>query len=195
MLVTTAGWASGLEGVGAGFDVRTSSVFCPDWAADAGTSNANRQETNPKARQDKTMMRIELAWRKFFSVKTRMALSPDASGRPIPVLVTCGQGRRGIFIAHPRYQRNFPRAQSISFSMISPCHGNATSGFHQHLSYGGISDWQFAGDGESFALRDDALSKVSTNSPESDRICRSRMTKSAALSRSQRKARKRKRPE
>jgi len=93
MLVTRAGGSAGLGGRGTGFDVRTSSGLCPAWAAAAGTSKANRHETNPRARHDKTMIRIELERRKFFSVKTRSALYPDASGLPIPVLVTSGQGR------------------------------------------------------------------------------------------------------
>jgi hypothetical protein len=80
MLVTRAGDFPGLAAVGAGFEVRTSSGFCPDWAADAGTSNANRQETNPKARQDKMMIRTELERRKFFSVETRVALSRMLAG-------------------------------------------------------------------------------------------------------------------
>ena len=105
MFVTRAGGSPGLETGGTEFEVRTSSVLCPDWAAEAGTSNANRQETNPKARQDKTMIRTELERRKFFSVETRLALSPDASGRPILVLVTSGQGRGGRLLGATGYQR------------------------------------------------------------------------------------------
>ena len=105
MFVTRAGGSPGLETRGAGFEVRTSSELCPDWAAEAGTSNANRQETNPKARQDKTMIKTELERRKFFSVETRVALSPDASGRTFPVLVTSGQGRRDRLHYATGYQR------------------------------------------------------------------------------------------
>ena len=104
MLVTRAGDFPGLAAVGAGFEVRTSSGFCPDWAAEAGTSNANRQETNPKARQDKTMIKTELERRKFFSVETRLALSTDASGLPFPLLVTSGQGRGGRLLCATGYQ-------------------------------------------------------------------------------------------
>jgi hypothetical protein len=105
MFVTRAGGSPGLETGGTEFEVRTSSVLCPDWAAEAGTSNANRQETNPRARQDKTMISTELERRKFFSVETRLALSPDASGRPILVLVTSGQGRGGRLLGATGYQR------------------------------------------------------------------------------------------
>ena len=100
-LVTRAAGSPGLAARGTGFEVGTSSGLCPDWAAAAGSSNASLHETNPRARQDKTMIRIELERRKFFSVKTRVALSPDASGQPIPVLVTCGQGHGGRFLALP----------------------------------------------------------------------------------------------
>jgi hypothetical protein len=68
MLVVRDG-APGLAAGGTGLDVRTSSGLWPDWAAAAGSSKANRQETNPRARQDKTMMRTELERRKFFSVQ------------------------------------------------------------------------------------------------------------------------------
>ena len=68
MLVVRDG-APGLAAGGTGLDVRTSSALWPDWAAAAGSSKANRQETNPRARQDKTMMRTELERRKFFSVQ------------------------------------------------------------------------------------------------------------------------------
>jgi len=70
-MLVRAGGSPGLETCGTGFDARTRSGFCPDWAAAAGSSKANRHETNPRARQDKTMIRIELERRKFFSVETR----------------------------------------------------------------------------------------------------------------------------
>ncbi len=64
-----AGGSSNLGARCTGLEVCTISGLCPDWAAEAGSSNANRQETNPRARQDKTMTRIELERRKFFSVE------------------------------------------------------------------------------------------------------------------------------
>jgi hypothetical protein len=81
-MVVRAGGSPGLETRGTGFDARTSSGFWPDWAAAAGSSNANRQETNPRAKQDKTtMIRIELERRKFFSVETRLTLIGMLAGR------------------------------------------------------------------------------------------------------------------
>jgi len=76
MLVTRAGGFAGLDAGGTEFDVRSSSRFCPDWAAAAGTLKANRQEINPRAREDKSMIRIELERRKFLSVKTPFSALP-----------------------------------------------------------------------------------------------------------------------
>jgi hypothetical protein len=69
---TTAGGSAALDARGGGFDVRNNSGLWPGCAAAAGTSNANRHETNPSARQDKTIIRIDPERRKFFSVKSRM---------------------------------------------------------------------------------------------------------------------------
>jgi hypothetical protein len=68
-MLLRAGGSPGFNPLGAGLEVRTSSGLWLDWAA-AGSSKANRHETNPRAKQDKTMIKIELERRKFFSVET-----------------------------------------------------------------------------------------------------------------------------
>src|SRR5277367_2269281 len=82
IVVTSAGGSAALDARGDGFDVRTSSGLWPVWAAAAGSSKANRHEMNPRHRQDRTMIRIELERRKFFSVKTHSrCLSRMLTGR------------------------------------------------------------------------------------------------------------------
>ena len=81
VLVARAGGSPAFRTLGNGFEAGISSGLCPDWAAAAGSSKANRQDTNPRATQDRTMIRIELERRKFFSVKTRlMCLSRMLTG-------------------------------------------------------------------------------------------------------------------
>jgi len=114
MLVTRAGGSAGLDAGGVGLDVRTSSGLWPAWAAAAGSSKANRHEINPRARQDKTMIRIELERRKFFSVENVVNAYPDASGLPIPVLVTSGQARGGGL--SPPITKNFLMRKLFPFT-------------------------------------------------------------------------------
>ena len=140
---------------GGGVEVRNSSGLWPDWAAAAGSSKAKCHETNPRARQDKTMIRIELERRKFFSRGNVLNASPDASGLPIAVLVTCGQDRgEGL---SPPSSRKLSHAQTISLYMISLCHVSDSTDCQQHLSYEGISRGQFPWDGERFALGEVAV--------------------------------------
>jgi hypothetical protein len=63
---TRVGGSAVLDARGGGFDVRTSSGLWLACAAAAGSSKVKRHETNPRARQDKTMIRIEPERRKFF---------------------------------------------------------------------------------------------------------------------------------
>ena len=118
MVVTSAGvplaWL-----LDVGFDVGTSSGLCRAWAA-AGSSKANRQEMNPRARQDKAMMRIELERRKFFSVETWFNASRMLAGAQFLCQLRLVKASEDRSFAAPD-TKNFLHAQTISLYMISPC--------------------------------------------------------------------------